>query len=137
MKEVGGTSANSAKEFEDLRVYRQARTLVARVYAHTTHPSFSRDYALRDQIRRAAISILSNIAEGFERRTDAAFAHSLLIAKGSCGEVRAQATIAFDQKYISKKDYIELQSECRHLSSGLAKLIVYLKRSRSRKQKTG
>lgn len=89
MKEAGEKGPATVKEFEDLRVYRQARALVNRIYALTANPFFSRDFALRDQIRRAAISILSNIAEGFERRTDPSFAHALSIAKGSCGEVRA------------------------------------------------
>jgi len=83
-------------------------------------------------MRRAAISILSNIAEGFERRTDPSFAHALMIAKGSCGEVRAQALISLDQKYISPKEYNEVVDSCRRLSAGLAKLIAYLKRSSPR-----
>lgn len=123
-----------AREFEDLHVYQQARALTNQVYTLTRNAAFARDHSLRDQIRRASLSVLSNIAEGFELGSDAAFAHSLTIAKGSCAEVRAQAAIALDQKYITAPEYTALQSDCRRLSAGLARLIGYLQRS-SRKRR--
>jgi four helix bundle protein len=86
----------TAKRFEDLRVYQQARSVTNRVYAATRNAAFARDHSLRDQIRRAAVSTLSNIAEGFERESDKALAQALYIARGSCGEVRAQLSVAFD-----------------------------------------
>ncbi|MDA2912422.1 four helix bundle protein [Acidobacteriia bacterium AH_259_A11_L15] len=95
----------------------------------TRNFAFARDRSLREQIRRASLSILSNIAEGFELGSDAAFAHALTIAKGSCGEVRAQTAIALDQNYITQADYAAAVDECRRLSAGLARLIAYLKRS--------
>jgi four helix bundle protein len=128
------TRGKPAREFEDLHVYQQARALSNRIYALTHNSAFGRDYNLQDQIRRASLSILSNIAEGFEVGSDAAFAHSLTIAKGSGGEVRAQAGIALDQKYIRDLDCSVLVSECRRLSAGLPRLIAYLQRS-SRKKK--
>jgi len=125
----GSRTSKPAREFEDLYVYQQARILTNQVYALTRNSSFTRDHSLRDQIRRAAVSTLSNIAEGFELGSDAAFAHSLTIAKGSCAEVRAQAAIALDQKYISPTEYTALQNDCRRLGAGLARLIAYLQRS--------
>lgn len=80
---------------------------------------------------RAAVSILSNIPEGFERQTDSEFARSLFIAKGSCGELRAQTMVAYDQKYISTEDYENMCSQCRRISAGLFKLISYLQRSKA------
>jgi len=85
------------KKFEDLESWKKARTLTNEVYKATTAGNFVRDFALKDQIRRASISILSNIAEGFERGGDKEFLQFLAVAKGSCGEVRAQLYIALDQ----------------------------------------
>lgn len=132
----GSENRRPAREFEDLHVYQQARALTNLIYALTRNSTFARDRSLRDQIRRASLSILSNIAEGFELGSDAAFAHSLTIAKGSCGEVRAQIAVALDQKYIAQADYTAAVDECRRLSAGLARLIAYLQRSaRKRKSK--
>jgi four helix bundle protein len=82
-----------------------------------------------DQIRRASVSIMSNIAEGFERGTNNEFIQFLFIAKGSCGEVRTQLTIAFDQKYIEESTYTNLVEQCRCISGMINNLIEYLKRS--------
>jgi four helix bundle protein len=128
--------SRGAKELEDLHVYKQARALANLVYALTAKPTFRRDPALRDQMRRSAVSILSNIAEGFERGTRAAFANSLGIAKGSCGELRAQATVGLDQRYIDGKDHRDVTDRCRRLSAGLARLIAYLKSKRPGPQAT-
>jgi four helix bundle protein len=128
------TRGKPAREFEDLHVYQQARALSNRIYALTRNSAFGRDYNLQDQIRRASLSILSNIAEGFELGSDAAFAHSLTIAKGSGGEVRAQAAITLDQNYIKQSDYSSSVIDCRRLSAGLARLIAYLQRSSRKKR---
>lgn len=89
-----------AKKFEDLYVWRIARELVNLVYQLTKNQSFL-DPSLKDQIRRASVSIMSNIAEGFERGTKEDLIHFLYIARASSGEVRTQGYIALDQKYIS------------------------------------
>ena len=78
------------ERFEDIESWKLAREAVNLVYAATRQEMFSRDFALCNQIRRAGISILSNIAEGFERNGNKEFLQFLSVAKGSCGEVRAQ-----------------------------------------------
>jgi len=96
--------------FEDLHVYQRAREVTNRIYELTRNNSFARDFRLVDQIRGASVSIMSNIAEGFERGTNAEFVQFLYVAKGSSGEIRAQLTVAFDQSYISRADYHDLNS---------------------------
>lgn len=83
--------------FEDIEAWKAARDLTNKVYAFTRQEDFTRDLGLRDQIRRASISVMSNIAEGFESRTDLQFINFLGMARASAGEVRAQLYIAFDQ----------------------------------------
>src|SRR3990167_4702266 len=90
-----------AKAFEDLYIWQISRELVNLIYQFTSQKSFT-DFSLKDQIQRAAVSIISNIAEGFERGTKDEFLYFLYIAKGSCGEVRAQLYIALDRKFISQ-----------------------------------
>jgi four helix bundle protein len=82
------------RKFEDLESWKKARELTNAVHGATATGSFARDFGLKDQIRRASISILSNIAEGFERGGDREFLQFLAMAKGSCGEVRAQLYVA-------------------------------------------
>ncbi len=97
--------------FEDLLVWQRARELTGIVCGLTRNREFSRDFGLRNQIRRAAISVMSNIAEGFERHGDAEFGHFLSIAKGSCGEVRCQLYVGRDQGYLDDATF-ERASEC-------------------------
>jgi len=120
-----------AQGFEELNVYQRARELTTRVYELTRDGAFARDFGLAGQVRRASVSIMSNIAEGFERGTDPEFAQFLFIAKGSCGEVRAQISVALDQKYVSQEDYDDLTGRCRRISGMLGNLIKYLKQPRS------
>lgn len=95
----------AARTFEDLIAWQKARALTNEVYTLTATGPFSKDFALRDQIRRAAISVMSNIAEGFERKGDREFHQFLVIAKGSCGEVRSQLIIACDVGYLSQEQF--------------------------------
>jgi len=81
--------ANGAKSFEDLRIFREARKLTGKIWRTTRNKPFSLDKALVGQVRRTGLSIVSNIAEGFERGSRAEFGRFLKIAKASCGEVRA------------------------------------------------
>jgi four helix bundle protein len=89
--------------FEDLIAWQKARKLVRDIYTVTRRRPFSTDFSFRDQMRRAAVSIPSNIAEGFERARRAEFHQFLSVAKGSCAELRTQLYIAFDVEYISER----------------------------------
>ncbi|CAN5632466.1 four helix bundle protein [soil metagenome] len=95
------------EKFEDIESWILAKESTRLIYRLSSGGEFSRDYALRDQIRRCSISIMSNIAEGFERDGDKEFIQFLAIAKGSCGEARSQLYIALDQKYITEKEFDE------------------------------
>lgn len=98
------------EKFEDFIAWQKARQLTRKIYQATNLPGFSRDFALKDQIRRSAISIMSNIAEGFERGRAAEFHQFLSIAKASCAELRSQLYIAFDANYLSQSQFQTLMS---------------------------
>ena len=116
----------TAKRFEDLEVWQKARELTSLVYRLSSLGNFARDFGLRDQMRRAAVSIMSNIAEGFESQTQALFIQYLARAKASAGELRAQLYIAREQEYVTDEEFqltISLAETC---SRKLARLINYL-----------
>lgn len=91
--------------FEDIRAWQTARQLTNAIYDMTEQGTFARDYGLRNQIQRAAVSVMSNVAEGFESRTQALFIDFLGRAKGSAGEVRAQLYVALDRGYIVQDQF--------------------------------
>jgi four helix bundle protein len=126
----------AAEAFEELHIYQRARELTNAVYAKTREGTFARDYGLADQIRRAAVSIMSNVAEGFERGSTTEFIQFLYIAKGSCGEVRAQLQIARDQHYISVEDYNSFHDLCRRTSGMISNFIAHLQSSGYQGEKT-
>ncbi|MDO8495711.1 MAG: four helix bundle protein [bacterium] len=101
------------ERFEEIISWQKARTLAVLVYALF---SKNRDFSFNDQIKRAVISIGNNIAEGFERKSNQELKYFFYIAKGSCGEVRSMSYIALELKYISKKDFDELNSACLEIS---------------------
>jgi len=115
------------KYFEDLEIWKDARFLTKAIYRLTQDAKFAKDYALRDQIRRAAVSVMSNIAEGFERSGNQEFAQFLYVAKASCGEVRSHLYVALDQSYIAPKDCDDASKSFRRLSIMIDNLIDYLK----------
>ena len=117
------------KRFEDITAWQRARELTKEIYNLTSHNEFSRDFGLKDQIRRASVSIMSNIAEGFERSGTGEFVHFLATAKGSAGEVRSQLYVAFDQEYISPSVFHCLSNSVTEISRMIAGLIDYLKKS--------
>ena len=124
-----------ARCFEELHVYQRARELTHTVYSVTRNGAFARDRALTSQIRRAAISVMSNIAEGFERGATTEFVQFLYIAKGSCGEVRAQLQIAHDQRYLSDEQYRPLLDLARQTSGMLSNFIARLEASNYKGEK--
>ena len=95
----------SFEKFEDMQVWQKSRELTKKIYFLSNQGLFGRDFSLKDQMRKASISIMSNIAEGNERKTDKAFVYFLSVAKGSASEVRSQLYIALDQGYINKTDF--------------------------------
>src|SRR5713101_5400433 len=113
--------------FEEIDAWQTARQLTKSVYALAASGSFTRDFGLRDQMRRAAVSIMSNIAEGFESRTSALFLEFLGRAKGSAGELRAQFYVAQDAGYLTSAQHQGLQDQCEKCSSQISLLMAYLK----------
>lgn len=111
------------ESFEDLRIWQEARVLVKEVYTDFRE---CRDFGFRDQIQRAAVSIMNNVAEGFERRSDADFAR--FIAKGSCGEVRSMYYTATDLEYVSDETAKDRQKRTRSIASGIGSLLKHLRK---------
>ena len=95
--------------FEDLIAWQKARELTREIYTVTKNGEFKKDFGLRDQIQRACVSIMSNIAEGFDRASRAEFHQFLVIAKGSCAEVKSQLYVAFDVGYLSNTRFNKLK----------------------------
>lgn len=120
------------QHFEDLQIWQEARRLTKRIYDLTKGQAFSRDFGLVDQIRRACISMSSNIAEGYERGGNREFFQFLSVAKGSSGEVRSQLYLAFDQGYIEREELQELAGEFRKLAAMISSFIRHLKTSTCR-----
>jgi four helix bundle protein len=123
------------ERFEDLISWQKARELNRLVYKISANGTFAKDFGLRDQIRRASISIMSNIAEGFERGGDKEFAQFLSNAKGSCGEVRCQLYAALDEKYLSEAEFKQLSEQSLEISRLISGFMTYLRRSELRGSK--
>ncbi|MBS1794052.1 MAG: four helix bundle protein [Acidobacteria bacterium] len=117
------------ERFEDLEAWKIARELTKEVYRVSKNDSFFRDYGLRDQICRASVSVMSNIAEGFERDGNKEFVNFLSIAKGSSGEVRSQLYVALDQDYISENEFNLIYNKAAQNSRLISGLIKYLNQS--------
>lgn len=117
---------SGVKKFEDLDAWNLARELVNLIYDLTDKEEFKRDYSLKDQMRRCSVSVMSNIAEGFERGSDKDFVRFLYIAKGSCGEIRSQLYIALDRKYITEKEFVIAVEKAVPTSQKISGLIKYL-----------
>ena len=117
------------KQFEDLLVWKDARQLVNEIYTLTKKDYFSKDFGLADQIRRSAVSVMSDIAEGFERGSNTELIQFLYVAKGSCGELRTQLIVAFDQKYICKEEMEQTKELAKKVSGMLSNFITFLKHS--------
>ena len=125
------------RRFEDLEVWREARQLTKEIYQTSSVGEFARDFQLRDQIRRSRISVMSNIAEGFERDGNREFLHFLAVAKGSCGELRSQLLVALDPGYLVPDQFQCLLEAATKLSRLRAVFMEHLRRSgfRGRKYK--
>ncbi len=120
------------RRFEDIEAWKTARELSRQVYELSKGRPFAQDFALRDQIRRAAVSTLSNIAEGFESRTTALFIEFLGRAKGSVGEVRAQCYVALDAGHISQEQFEQVTGLAERCSRQISNFMSYLQNASSR-----
>jgi len=124
-----------SKTFEDLKVWKDSREFVKSIYELTASESFKKDYGLKDQIQRAAVSIMNNIAEGFERGSKFEFINSLTIAKGETGELKSQLYRCLDNKYFSQKIFDELYNLADVLTKMITSFISYLNKSKIKGQK--
>jgi len=115
--------------FEDIESWKRAREVTRKIYQLSATGDFAKDYGLKDQIRRSTVSIMSNIAEGFERDGNREFINFLSIAKGSCGEVKSQLYIALDQGFISKEDFDSLFEQLNQTGKLIGGLMNYLRQS--------
>lgn len=120
------------ERFEDLIAWQKARALSKDVYIATRSAAFSKDYPLVDQIRRAAISVMSNIAEGFERSGRPEFHQFLVIAKGSCAEVRSHLYVALDAEYLSQPQFSALYDQATEVGRILGGLKLSVQRQRDK-----
>lgn len=117
------------RTFEEIEAWQISRELVREVYRVSREGMFAKDFGLQNQIRRAAVSIMSNIAEGFERGGNKEFLSFLSISKGSCGEVRSQLYVAFDQGYVDNAQFESMLHACIRVSVMLQAFITALRNS--------
>jgi len=123
------------ERFEDIEAWQVAREITRAVYHFSGQGGFARDFSLKDQMRRASVSIGSNIAEGFERGGDKEFIQFLSNSKGSCGEVRSQLYVALDQRYVTKNEFDALYEKTVQGSRLISGFMCYLRESTYRGNK--
>ena len=116
------------QRFEEMKVWQDARVLTKNIYSLTKNKYFIKDFGLRDQIQRATVSIMSNIAEGYERDNNKEFVKFLGYSKGSVGEVRSLLYVAFDQEYISEIEFNNLKESATNISTQIANFMKYLRK---------
>ena len=120
----------TVKRFEDIEAWQKARQLADKIYAATSDGAFEKDYGLKDQIRRAAVSVMSNIAEGFGRGGNREFVQFLSVAKGSATEVQAQLYVALDAGHIGKDQFNEIYDLANDTCNIIGGFIRYLSNSK-------
>jgi four helix bundle protein len=126
---------NKIEKFEDIVAWQKARILTQQIYGCSKVGTFARDFGLRDQVQRASVSTMANIAEGFERGGDKEFIQFLSTAKGSCGEVKSHLYVAMDQSYVSKEQFTGLYQQADEVSRLVAGFMGYLQQSSVRGHK--
>lgn len=125
------------RQFEDLEAWIAARNLVQEIYRVTSKGGFAKDYGLRDQIRRAAVSVMSNIAEGFERGSRREFIQFLIIARGSLAEVRSQLYVALDLEYLDQASFDRLSGQASRTAKLVNGFVSYLRNRAELNERTG
>ena len=121
------------ERFENLVAWQKTRELTKSVYLLTKKEPFSKDFGLREQIRRASVSIMSSLAEGFERGSSSEFHQLIVIAKASCAEVRSQLCVALDVGYITKEQFDSISKLAVEVSRIIGGLKSAIKRQRNNK----
>ena len=121
------------ERFEDIEAWKEARKIVKRVYRVCNVNGFKRDYSLGDQMRRAAVSIMANIAEGYARNGNREFIRFLFIAKSSAAELQSHLYVAMDQGYIKEDDFKEIYQDLDKIQRMISNFIKYLKKTLKRK----
>lgn len=134
---VGGIGVGKVERFEDFLAWQRARDLAKAINLLVEEPTFARRYAFRDQLQRAAVSVMSNIAEGFERGSRAEFHHGLLIAKGSSAEVRSMLYVALDAHYIDEATFDRLMNQASEVSRLIGGLRASVARQRDSDRQGG
>ncbi len=119
------------ERFEDLIAWQKARELTQAIYQATREDAFAKDFGLRNQIQRATVSIMSNIAEGFERNRPNEFHQFLSISKGSCGEVQSQLYVAFDVGYITDPKFSKLMTQAKEVGRILNGLRIAVEKQKN------
>ena len=123
------------EKFEDIIAWQKARVLTKEIYKCTQLAGFARDYGLKDQIQRASVSTMANVAEGFEPGGDKEFTQFLSTSKGSCGEVKSHLYVALDQGYLTPAGFDQLYGQASEVSRLLSGFMTYLRESNPRGRK--
>lgn len=129
---TGGNPMATFKKFEEIECWQKSRELTHKVYKASNNPTFAKDFGLKDQIRRASVSVMSNIAEGHDRSGTGEFIQFLANAKGSAAEVRCQLYVALDQSYINEAEFQELSNLAMETGRMIGGLLSYLRTSKYR-----
>lgn len=119
-------------KFEDIEAWQDARALAGKVYRLTGEGSLSRDFGLRDQLQRSAVSVMANIAEGFGRCRNAELTHFLVIARGSCSEVQSHLYIASDAGLMTKAEFDDINEQADKTARKISAFIGYLRKTKQR-----
>ncbi|MFN7910875.1 MAG: four helix bundle protein [Bacteroidota bacterium] len=134
VEKLNSYEMSKIEKFEDIIAWQKALELSNLIYSVSNKEKFSKDFGLKDQIRRASVSIVSNIAEGFERESNNQFIYFLIIAKGSAGELRTQIYIAKNQEYITKEEFELLNTKVIEVSKTIGGFVSYLKTQKNKSQ---
>jgi four helix bundle protein len=126
------TEKKGARKFEDLVAWQKARELTRAVYQVSASGAFAKDFGLRDQVRRSAVSVMSNLAEGFERGSRSEFHQFLSIAKASCAELRSQFYVALDTQYLDHPAFLRLLSQAEEVARIIGGLRVAVQKQRGK-----
>ena len=122
-------------KFEQLIAWQKARNLAREIYTMTKGSSFARDFALAGQLQRSAVSVMANIAEGFERNRLAEFLQFLSVAKSSCGELRSHLYVALDVGYVTKSEFERLHNLAEEVGRVVGGLRLSVEKARKRSPK--